>query len=114
MGFMVADPGTAFPRQTPKPRLPRLVNVERDWTSPGAYEPVRARLEGAEWAFERTADGKWGARTLPDRAEAKAGLRSMSACRGYVNSGRAAADLERPAAHDRGEHETKDRKCPKC
>jgi hypothetical protein len=113
MQFSLAAPGAALSPPRQRARLPRLEKVRRDWTSPSVYEPVEAVLEGGEWIFDRVTDGTWTAR-MPGRAPVKGSLRSMSACRTYVNSGRAAADLNRAQSHDRGEHETRDRKCPKC
>lgn len=92
---LAASGAVPCPPRKPKAFLALLGKVWKDWTSPGCYEPVKAVTADGAWLFERAQDGTWAAGHLPRRAELKAGLRSLRACRLYAGSGRAQADLDR-------------------
>ena len=96
MKFAVAPHGAPLPK--PPARQPRLAPLGKKWrgyTAPSTYELVRALTADGEWLFERFADGTWGVGHVPTQTEVKGSLRSPTACRAYVGSGKARADLER-------------------
>jgi hypothetical protein len=92
--FSVVPPGTVLPPSPPKPESPRL-KIRRGWISPSVYGPVRAVTTDGLWLFLRGEDGTWMGGHLPTCTEVKDGLKSPAACRSYVASGKAQADLER-------------------
>lgn len=116
MTFTVAPRRTPSPvAPKPKPSLAPLGHVWKDYTSPGVYEVVKAVTADSEWLFERAEDGTWNAGHLPTETVVKAGLRTLRACRVYAGSGKAATDLERIQAHERGEHDAqRDKACARC
>ncbi len=96
MTFTVATPGAVLPpARKPKARLAPLGKFRKDWTSPGVSEVVEAVTADGEWMFERSDDGTWEAGHLPTKTVVKSRLGSLSACRTYAGSGKAAADLKR-------------------
>jgi hypothetical protein len=100
MAFTVLPRGTAHPAPPVEPvKLPRLGKVWREETRPGCWETVQAATEDGEWLFERQGS-TWAAGHLPSKTALKNRLGSLRACRLYVGSGDALADLERIQAHD--------------
>jgi hypothetical protein len=68
------------------------------------FEPVKAVTADGAWLFVRAEDGTWAAGHLPTETEVRGPLRSLAACRAYVGSGEAWADLEVLLAHKQGGH----------
>lgn len=77
---------------------------------------LKATADG-EWLMERSEDERttWLVAHLPERVIVADCLGSLGACRAYVASGQAQADLELTRAHERGEHENeRDTSCARC
>jgi hypothetical protein len=94
VGFRVVPRGQGAPLKSPGSQLPPLGKTWREETSHGTWEAVQAVTADGEWLFER--EGRtWSVGHLPTRTVVKTGLRSVRACRVYVGSGQARADLEK-------------------
>jgi hypothetical protein len=93
-GFSVVPRGHGAPLKSPTSQLPALGKIWRNQIRPGTWEAVQAITGDGEWLFER--HGRtWSAGHYPTRTALKTGLRSLRACRAYVGTGEARADLER-------------------
>jgi hypothetical protein len=103
MTFTIAGAAPRVAVSKPAPSLAPLGHVWKDYTSPGAYEVVKAVTDDGEWLFERAQDGTWAAGHLPTETVVKCRLRSLRACRAYAGSGEAQEDLER--IHASGDNE---------
>lgn len=104
MRFSVAPPGTLTPPSPATPRLPAaapLGRFRKERTEAGVYEIVWAETAGRQWVFDRLGPDDWATGHLPSGTETRRGLRSLMACRVYVASGKAQADLERIQARGR-------------
>lgn len=96
-GFSVVPRGQGAPLKSPASQLPALGKIWRNQIRPGTWEAVKAITSDGEWLFER--NGRtWSAGHYPTRTALKTRLRSLRACRAYVGSGEARADLERATA----------------
>ena len=99
--FTLAPRGAAFPApvREPKPAGPLasapIGKSKRDYTASGSYEIVRAMTADGQWLFEMAEDGTWSVGHVPTETVVKTGPRTLRACRVYVGSGKAAAELKR-------------------
>lgn len=99
------DPPAALAAPALKPKglvLAPLGKPWKDYTAPGVYEVVKAVTRDGEWLFERAADGTWKVGHLPTETVVRTGRRSLRACRVYVGSGKARADLDRLLSEEKG------------